>query len=146
MSNYMRDKLPNISINIDVATKVFLDRLENIAFKSGEFDVRRLSYEEGYQILSLRYRGMSPHSELFGQILTKPKVTGNVRVEVRATKWRPEPPTYEASVEAAQTIFKPLLQEYNKQYGSRRRLNIQAKADTEFKLSPKARQGVLIER
>lgn len=139
-SNYMRDRLPNITINIDVAAEVFLDRLEDIAIKSDEFDVRRLSYSDGYQILNLKYRSISPHKELSGQILTKPSVAESVRVEVRAAKWQPKPPTFETYVEAAKTIFQPLLKEYNKQYSSRRRLNVQSKADTEFRLPPKARQ------
>jgi hypothetical protein len=137
----MRDRLPNITINIDISVENFINRLEQLAIDSGKFEVRKLSYGEERLLLNLRYQDPSPHKELSGQILEMRNTSKKVRVEIRVRRWQPDFPTYETYVEAAECIFKPLLQKYNIKYSSRRRLSIQSKADTTPKLPPKARQA-----
>jgi hypothetical protein len=136
----MRERLPDITINIDASVEDFINRLEQIAIDSGKFEVRKLSYGEGRCTLNLRCSVPTPQKELSGQILEIPNALRKVRVEIRASRWQSDFPTYEMYVEAANYIFKPLLQQYNSKYSSRRRLSIQSKSDAAFKLPPKARQ------
>ena len=75
-----------------------------------------------------------------GPLRADPHNAQGVTVKITAERWDPEPPTYQAYVEAAHAIFAPLLQSYNQAHGTTRRLNIPSLAQTEPQLPEIARE------
>jgi hypothetical protein len=134
----MRDRLPHIRINLNIDADEFLTRMENISVESGRFEVRRERYEEDFRLLNMRFREASQHHGLIAQVIIDPNFPGIAKLEARAARWEPDPPTYEAYVEAAQNLLNPILETYNRSYHSRLRLSVQSKEDTEPKLPPGA--------
>ena len=135
------DRLPRISIKLDTTPREFLKRFEEVVLQIDNITARRVASDdsEGYEYLTLRLHLAPPHRGLIGQIIIAPDTTKAI-IEVRATKWVPDPPTYDVYAESARAIFEPLLRQYNKRFASRRRLSIQAKSDTEPKLPAKAQK------
>lgn len=136
----MEDRLPNISIKIDTNPSEFLKRIESIASQTGDFQVRLHEDidSERFHVLNVTPEFSTPHKELFGQLIALPELNARVRVEMRASRWNPEPPSYDAYVESARSVFAPLLQLYNKSFHSRRRLTVQSKESLRPSLPPRA--------
>ena len=80
------------------------------------------------------------HQGLAGFLRPDPHDIRRVLVNITAARWDPEPPTYQAYVEAAHAIFSPLLHSYNQAHGTTRRLNIPSLAQTEPQLPEIARE------
>ena len=59
-----------------------------------------------------------------------------VRLQIIASRWQPEWPTYQVVRDAANRLFLPVIREYNRRNGTRYRVKIEAHVDTLPKLSP----------
>ena len=138
----MKDRLPRMSIKVDATPDEFLRRIETLALQSGEFlvDLERDEQGQGSSVLILKPMLVTQHRELAGWLIAAPGSSGRVSVEVRAARWNPDPPTYQAYVIAAREIFRPLLHQYNRKYRTNRKLQIQSRAATEPRLPTVARQ------
>ena len=136
----MEDILPDIWVKSDTDPAIFLDRIQLIAEESERYKIDRITdlgnLIEGYQRVDLYPTFASEHQRLTLQFISDADSGANVRVEVRAHRWNPDPPTYEAYVQTAEQLVRPLLQEYNRQFKSRRRLSIQSKTAVEPRLPP----------
>jgi hypothetical protein len=135
--------LPKISIKVDDPPLEFVKKLEQIATQSGSFDIDKvfdMPGFEGFGSLNLMPKATNQHEKLVGQLTIYPDEKSRVFIEMRAKHWNPDPPTYETYVEAARLLFEPIIRAYNKEHNSRRRLNIQAKADKEPTLPPETKK------
>lgn len=134
----MQDRLPHISIRIEIAPGEFLRRFRAMALQSGEYLVESVTdMTEELQLTPLLVTG---HQGLAGQLRADPNDTKRVTACVTAERWDPEPPTYQSYVDAAHAIFSPLLHSYNQAHGTTRRLNIPSLAHTEPQLPEIARE------
>ncbi|MCH7529493.1 MAG: hypothetical protein IH972_08075 [Candidatus Marinimicrobia bacterium] len=134
----MEDRLPHISIRIEIAPGEFLRRFRQVALQSGEYLVETITAPtDQLQLAPLLVTG---HKGLVGHLHADPNDIRRVWVNITAERWDPEPPTYQAYVEAAHAIFAPLLQSYNQAHGTTRRLNIPSLAQTEPQLPEIARE------
>jgi len=139
----MPDVLPRISVKVDAPPREFVNKLEQIAKQSGAFDIGKtldMPGFEGFGSLNLMPIATNQHEELVGHLIIYPDEKSRVFIEMRAKYWNPDPPTYEAYVEAARLFFEPIIRAYNKEYNSRRFLNIQAKSDKEPTLPPETKK------
>jgi hypothetical protein len=129
----MRDILPDIWITTDVENSIFLDRLEGIADATGQFRSEQKS-AQGFgrgRYLHLYPLERSTHAGLGIQLIAYENEGRRVRVEMRAHRWTPDPPTYDVYVRAAKELIDPLLHTYNRSYHTRRRLGVQSKQSTD---------------
>ncbi|MCH7522115.1 MAG: hypothetical protein IIB42_10515 [Candidatus Marinimicrobia bacterium] len=134
----MEDRLPHISIRIEIAPREFLRRFRQVALQSGEYLVEAVTVPtEELQLAPLLVTG---HQGLAGSLRPDPHDIRRVWVNITAERWDPDPPTYQAYVEAAHAIFSPLLHSYNQAHGTTRRLNIPSLAHTEPQLPEIARE------
>ena len=134
----MEDRLPHISIRIEIAPGKFLRRFRQVALKSGEYLVESITAPtDQLQLAPLLVTG---HKGLVGHLHADPNDIRRVWVNITAERWDPDPPTYQAYVEAAHAIFSPLLHSYNQAHGTTRRLNIPSLAHSEPQLPEIARE------
>ena len=115
----MKDRLPRMSIRIDTTPEEFLRRIKALALQIGEFIVEsERDPAGGDQVATLRLKPIlvTQHRELAGHIIVIPASPDRVTVEVHASHWQPDPPTYRAYAAAAREIFKPLLHQYNRKF------------------------------
>ncbi len=139
----MKDRLPRMSIKIETSPDEFLQRLETVARQMGEYIVEHeRDPEDTHRVVGLRLKPMllTQHRELMGRVMILPLVGDRVAVEVSAARWNPEPPAYHVYVGATREIIKPLLHQYNRKYGTSRKLQIQTRAATEPRLPVMAQQ------
>jgi hypothetical protein len=133
----VEDRLPDIRIKADIPPPEFVRRMSTLAAQNKMYstEYREEVFEfNGLSYLSLSLQKQSPHVELKGLLVSSPGPPAHVDIEVSATRWNPDPPTYEAYVQAARAIFDPLLRDYNRQHGARVRMCIQSRAQLEPKL------------
>ena len=134
----MEDRLPHISIRIEIAPREFLRRFRQVALQSGEYLVKAITVPtEELQLAPLLVTG---HQGLAGSLRPDPHDIRRVWVNITAERWDSDPPTYQAYVDAAHAIFSPLLHSYNQAHGTTRRLNIPSLAHTEPQLPEIARE------
>ncbi len=134
----MQDRLPHISIRIEIPPGEFLRRFREVALQSGEYLVESVTAPaDRLQLAPLLVTG---HQGLAGQLRPDPDDARRVSVEITAERWDPDPPTYQSYVDAAHDIFSPLLHTYNQAHGTTRRLNIPSLAHTEPQLPEIARE------
>ena len=134
----MEDRLPHISIRIEIAPGKFLRRFRQVALQSGEYLVESVTAPtDRLKLVPLLVTG---HQGLAGSLRPDPHDIRRVFVNITAERWDPEPPTYQAYVEAAHAIFSPLLHSYNQAHGTTRRLNIPSLAHSEPQLPEIARE------
>ncbi len=134
----MRDRLPHISVKTDQPPEQFLSSLAQVARQIGEYLVD-LGIQDGVHTLTLKPLKLLPHRELEGRLMGKPGDDARIQVHLHATRWNPEPPTYEIYVAAARELLQPLLHRYNIVHRSNRKLRIASRADSEPQLPPTAR-------
>lgn len=133
----MKDRLPRITIKIDTTPEEFLRRIETLAKEIGEYLAEaEWDVVDATKVAALKIRPIlvTQHRELVGWIIPIPDLESRVNLEVRAARWHPDPPTYKVYVEAARSIFKPLMRHYNSKYGTSRKLQIQSRVATEPRL------------
>lgn len=134
----MQDRLPHISIRIEIPPGEFLRRFREVALQSGEYLVESSTAPTvELQLAPLLVTG---HKGLAGQLRADPDDAQRVTANITAERWDPDPPTYQAYVDAAHAIFWPLLHSYNQAHGTTRRLNIPSLAHTEPQLPEIARE------
>lgn len=139
--------LPAMDIAVGASLAAFFEEMEQIGRASGRFDVERRMLGQGAtQIDGLNFRLLrdSPHEDLGFQFLAYGEDTGKVEVEVRAQRWRPDPPTRANYIEAARLMVAPLLAAFNRSTGTRLRLRIEAEAVSAFR--PTDRTQALLDR
>lgn len=120
--------LPDIEIAFPGDRLAFLDTIQAIAAASGRFAVDRKTIGKGdsrIEGLNLRLRGEGLHKNLCGQLLVHAADAGRVRIEVSAHRWRADHPTRADYVEAAQSMFQPLLGAFNQAHGQKLRLHVE---------------------
>lgn len=135
--------LPDISVRVDIPPHEFLKRLEPIARRLEDADVRKgcdtVGFE-GWGSLIIDPRSPSPHKKLSCMVYAKPDSDDRVFIDLIADRWTPDLPTYDTYVDAARSVFKPLVKVYNKEYQSRLRLSIQPNTVKKFMLPQKTAQ------
>lgn len=136
----MHDYLPPIHINISGPSRRFLEKMAEIAEKSGSFNVEKhydALGQKGFDIVNLRHNKQSPHTGLGAQLIAQPGEKAAIAVEIRAQQWSPkDSPSYETYCAEAKTLIAPLLATYNKETGSRHRMTIPVKEKLEPRLPP----------
>jgi hypothetical protein len=139
----MRDRLPDISINIKSSPRQFLSMLENLATEDPNLqaELHKDLGSEGYDVLNVKGPNESIHQGLVASLIAIPDTVDHVLVEIAAHIWHPDPPTYDAYVEAANLALKPLLTLYNKESGSRLRMSIHSRGSLEPRLPPRAKEA-----
>jgi hypothetical protein len=139
----MKERLPQITIKIDTPAEEFLHRIETLAKEIGEYLAEaEWDVVDAAKVTALKIRPIlvTHHRELMGWIIPIPGSDSRVGLEVRAARWHPDPPTYKVYVEAARSIFKPLMRHYNSKYNTSRKLQIQSRVATEPRLPLMASQ------
>jgi len=134
----MFNALPSIDIAIPESPKKFLDDIECIA-KNAAFNSERIVEEFGneqFDILNLWSTLQRNHVGLGVQLIARSELKGRIAVEIRASYWSPDPPTFDIYCEAARDLLSPMLKIFNKQTGNRLRLRIPTKSQLTPKLSP----------
>lgn len=134
--------LPPIHISLTSSPRQFLNRMADIAEKSGAFLVeKRFDFlgDYGFDGINLHFLKSSPHKGLGGQLIVQPDAKGRVSVEIRAEQWHPDdPPTYEIYVAEAKILIGPLLSIYNREAHTRHRMIVPPKEQLEPKLPPQS--------
>ncbi len=64
-----------------------------------------------------------------------------IRLQIIASRWQPEWPTYQVVRTAAEELFLPVVKKYNQRNKTRYRVKIEEQADTLPKLSPAAQRA-----
>jgi hypothetical protein len=133
--------LPNISIIADVVPKQFLNRLEQLAKHfSSNVEIERnsdLPGFDGWDALILTPKNSPIHKDLCSVVFYNTEAGNRIVIEMTAKQWEPDPPTFEAYVNAARSLFDPLIKAYNKRYYAKRRLLIQTNIVKKRVLPPK---------
>lgn len=138
----MDDELPPIDIAVRGNPAEFVAKVALLA-DHGPFWVERRTHEWGSRRLdgaNLHFLGKSPHDKLGVQLLAWSDEPDRVKVEVRAQRWNPHPPTYAEYVSAARQLVAPLLAEFNRESGARVRLRVKSRRQLAPRLSPKSAQ------
>ena len=139
--------LPAIDIAIAGEPADFLQEMADIGAESGRFDVERhfdSPSRAGLDVVNFRCREDAPQSDIGFQLISRPDIPGRVLIEVRASRWNPDPPTRSVYCEAAKSLVGPLLTLYNRAHSRRYRLRIEKTDRNRFRLSP--RSAALLER
>lgn len=121
-------QLPDIDIAISEKPRSFLKRMARAGKTLGWFQ-NKTHFDtlgiKGLDVVNFKYLKESSHDEVGVQLIAQPDAPRRISVEVRAARWKPNPPTREIYCEAAETLVKPLLASYNRTYGKRIRLRIE---------------------
>ncbi|MGO4127904.1 hypothetical protein AB4Z01_26150 [Inquilinus sp. YAF38] len=135
-----QEALPNIDIAVTIDGRTFLERMSDYGAETGRFTIERhydALREVGFHVINFRNTDPSAETDFGGQLIVRPKQPNRIAIEMRAPRWPPDPPTRESYAAAARAFFLPLLQTYNRQFGTRYRIRI-AKVPRPFKLPPSA--------
>lgn len=138
----MEDLLPDITIAIREALFSVLDRIRVIAENAG---LRATVESWGFTEDTGRMLVLTPatvtggHESLSVQVIAENDQVQRLCVEVRASDWRPDPPTYEVYLTAAKEVLQPLLRKYSQGYPEQYRLGIPQRQSLEPSLPPGAR-------
>ena len=133
-------RLPAIDIAISHPSREFLEAIAEIAEASDEFRVERhrdALGEPGSDVVNFRYLRRSPHVDVGGQLISRAG-SKRVSVEMRASRWMPDPPTRDIYCAVAKELIGPLLTAYNRARKTRYRLRIEKAAHAEPTLPPEA--------
>lgn len=138
----MEDRLPNIPVKRDVPPADFLRRMAALVnHASFKPEIREhIPGSKSMTALNLEPTGTTAHEGLVGHLIVDTDSPGFTRLEVTASRWAPDPPTYQTYVQAARDIFDPLLRQYNRQHGVRVHMAIQTMVQLGPKLPAKAQQ------
>jgi hypothetical protein len=137
----MEDLLPDITIVIREGPFSLLDHIRVIAENAG---IRATVEPWGFTEDTGRMLVLTPatvpdgHEGLIVQVIAENDQVQRLHVEVRASHWRPDPPTYEIYIAAAKEVLQPLLRiltGVSQQY----RLGIPQRQSLEPNLPPGAR-------
>ncbi|MEQ9448082.1 MAG: hypothetical protein RLN70_04135, partial [Rhodospirillaceae bacterium] len=136
----MQTRLPAIDIAVSQTPREFLDAMAEIAGASAEFRVEQHRDKPGgpaLDVINLRYLGRSPHVDVGGQLISRAD-RKRISVEMRASRWTPDPPTREIYCAVAKELIGPLLTTYNRANKTRYRLRIEKAVHAEPNLPQEA--------
>lgn len=122
--------LPDIRINASPDPYAFLREVEQFVVTLGGYDAERRDDIDttDFEILTLRPTSNLPYRGLGAQLLVSSSRGRWAEVEIRAADWGGEPvaPSREAYIEAAKFVVGPLLEAYNRNHGTCRRLLVES--------------------
>jgi hypothetical protein len=122
-----REPLPDIDIAVRDDPQAVMAAMADLAEADSSLIVERHAEplgETGWHIVNLRSLLPGVHEEAGGQLIAQPDRPGRILIEMRALRWRPDPPSRDAYVAAARELIAPLLSAYNKASGQRYRIRI----------------------
>lgn len=134
----MADSLPAIDIKVSVEPTLFLARVRAIGEDSARFRIEHVDDRAGgtrLEVLNFRLIGESLHEDHGFQLIAREEKAGRIQVEMRARRWTPDPPTRAVYEQSARDLFQPLLRAYNRSFGTRHRLRIDAREEKPFRMS-----------
>jgi hypothetical protein len=119
----LEERLPELSLTVDVARDAFFDRCESLASANGwRVDRRREYAGPGYDQLNLHLEPGVPGYPMLRMVATPgdPKRLG---LDV-VTSWSSRPLRYHEYLTAARASYRRLFDAYEKAYGKRLRLGV----------------------
>ena len=138
------ERLPEIKMRISVEPMEFLKRFEEIAGANPSLEVKS-NYEGAgdmsCNVVSFADRAESEHEGLFAMCVHWERHGRDLRLQVAAHRWNPDPPTYDTYVDAAKRLFAPVIHAYNRKYGVRHQMRIQTREDLLPKMTPKQQEA-----
>lgn len=138
------ERLPHITMNVSVAPLECLKRLEEIAIANGKREVRSNYEGDGdlhCNVVSLADKNEKEHEGLFGMFVHWKRDGQQLRLQLAASRWNPDPPTYNSYVAAAHRLLQPVISAYNKKFRVRHRMRIQTREETQPRMTPKAKEA-----
>jgi hypothetical protein len=133
--------LPDISIKIDLKTKIFLKAIEAISKRSNNCSETKSDMEEisgkGFFIVAVKPIEQRGNNDLIAQLISYGENTERIQVEIRGFK---KTPSYQEYVDCAQEIVNPLIKQYNKENQKKYRVTIHKKAIKLYTLPPGAQK------
>lgn len=130
---------PQIEMKIREDAHGFLRKMKTQLEEGGAFDTR-ITLEEPDELhcscVGFAPKGPQVHEGLVGIFVNWAHEHPVVRLQIIASRWQPEWPTYQVVRDAADRLFLPVIKEYNRRNGTRYRVKIEAHVDTLPKLSP----------
>jgi hypothetical protein len=121
------EALPDIDIAVTIDERTFLERISDLGQRSGRFTVERYfdaMGEAGFDVINFRPTNPSPETDVGGQLIAWPDRPRRIAIEMRGSQWSPSPPNRASYSSAARDAFFPLLQAYNRQFGTRYRIRV----------------------
>jgi len=121
--------LPRITVNIDTTPQVFMERVAQVADDMGKFHIEQPEFPipGDVQAVDLWLYHNEKHKEVMVRFYYPSWEPNQVRVEVSASRWTPEEPTYEAYVAAFNDAMCDFADRYAKLFGSEIHFHIQPK-------------------
>jgi hypothetical protein len=138
------ERLPGINLRINVDPLEALHRLEEIAKTDKHLEVRSNYEGDGKlhcNVVSFADRNESQHKGLFAMFVHWEKYGNNLVLQLAASWWNPDPPTYDSYVAAANRLFQPIITTYNKKYKTRHRMRIETREELLPRMTPKAKEA-----
>jgi len=137
-----RERLPDISLRTPAGGPDFLTGIANLAQERGDkTSFRDLHFKPG-KLLEIEPVVTFGRQGLVAQLISYTDDMDSVRLEVRATSWNCDWPTYEEYVDTARLVMQPLLTRHNHRAGTRCRLRVQTKRQLEPKLPKRASEAL----
>jgi len=132
---------PYMEMRIREEAHDFLRNVQAQLDEDGEFDTK-LTLEEPSD-LHCSCVGFAPkapqvHEGLVGLFVNWAHEYPVIRLQVVASRWQPEWPTYAVIRQAAEGLFLPVIRNYNRRHRTRYRMKIESLEETLPKLSPAA--------
>lgn len=138
------ERLPGINMRINVNPLEGLHRLEQIARADPNLKVRSNYEGDGKlhcNVVSFADRNESQHKGLGAMFVHWEKDGSDLQLQVAASWWNPDPPTYDTYVTAAKRLFLPIIAAYNRKYKTRHRMRIQTREDLLPRMTTKAKEA-----
>jgi len=132
---------PYMEMRIREEPHGFLRNVQALLDEQGGFDTR-LTLEEPSD-LYCSCAGFAPkapqvHEGLVGLFVNWAHEYPTIRLQIIASRWQPEWPTYAVVRQAAEALFLPVIKDYNRRHRTRYRMRIESQEETLPKLSPAA--------
>ena len=136
----MEDRLPNITIKVNVLPNIFIERLGKLISEQEIWRIKNKAIQITSVSLLLELakqpKLISIPSDTMVHFGYFPELDGEkMRIQFVSANWPDGTPTYDYYVSVA-SLIKPLLSLYNKQHKTTIKLNIQSKKSLVPKLSP----------
>lgn len=121
-----------------------LKQLDRIARVNKGLEVRSTFTGDGElhcNVVSFARRDETEHDGLFAMFAHWKREGQSLRLELAAHRWNPDPCTYDAYVAAAHRLFQPILDIYNRKFGTRHRMRIQTREQLLPRMTPMAQKA-----
>jgi hypothetical protein len=138
------ERIPGITMRVNADPIVCLRRFEYLARKDKKLKVRA-SFEgeadHDCNVVSFGLREETEHEGLFAMFVYWKRHGRILQLQLAASRWNPDPRTYDAYVAAAHRLFDPLIKVYNIKFGTRHKMRIPTREDLLPRLTPKAKKA-----